>query len=134
MGNRVFNFAAGPSQLPLEVLQKAGNEITDYHGTGMSVMEMSHRSTMFQQIFLDTKNRLRSLMQVPDNYEILFLQGGGSTQFSMVPLNLISRTGMNHQISRFIYNDDVIIFKYYSYITRESDSINIIYIHFEFFT
>ncbi len=93
MGNRVFNFAAGPSQLPLEVLQKAGNEITDYHGTGMSVMEMSHRSTMFQQIFLDTKNRLRSLMQVPDNYEILFLQGGGSTQFSMVPLNLISRTG-----------------------------------------
>jgi phosphoserine aminotransferase len=90
---RVFNFAAGPSQLPLEVLQKAGSEITDYHGTGMSVMEMSHRSKMFQEIFLDTKNRFRRLMHVPENYEILFLQGGGSSEFSMVPLNLMARTG-----------------------------------------
>ena len=93
MTQRVFNFAAGPSQLPLQVLEKAGSEITSYHGTGMSVMEMSHRSPMFQEIFNETKNRLRNLMQVPDNYEILFLQGGGSTQFSMVPLNLMPKTG-----------------------------------------
>lgn len=93
MGKRVFNFAAGPSQLPLEVLEEAGAEITNYHGSGMSVMEMSHRSPLFQQIFQETKDRLRKLMQVPENYEILFLQGGGSTQFSMVPLNLMSRTG-----------------------------------------
>ena len=93
MGKRVFNFAAGPSQLPLEVLEEAGSEITNYHGSGMSVMEMSHRSPLFQQIFQETKDRLRKLMHVPENYEILFLQGGGSTQFSMVPLNLMSRTG-----------------------------------------
>ena len=94
MGNeRVYNFSAGPSMLPLEVLERAGAEITNYQGSGMSVMEMSHRSKVFVKIFEDTKAKLRRLMNVPEEYEILFLQGGASTQFSMAPLNLIGRTG-----------------------------------------
>jgi phosphoserine aminotransferase len=91
--NRVFNFAAGPAVLPLEVLKQAGAEITNYRGTGMSVMEMSHRSKMFLQIFEDTQTRFRKLASIPDHYRILFLQGGATTQFSMVPLNLMSDTG-----------------------------------------
>lgn len=79
--------------LPLEVLQKAGAEITNYHGSGMSVMEMSHRSKVFQEIFDDTQDRFRKLMNVPEEYEILFLQGGASTQFSAIPMNLITKTG-----------------------------------------
>ncbi len=90
---RVYNFSAGPSMLPLEILERAGSEITNYQGSGMSVMEMSHRSKVFQKIFDDTRNRLRKLLNVPDEYEILFLQGGASAQFSMVPLNLIGKTG-----------------------------------------
>ena len=90
---RVYNFSAGPSMLPLEVLERAGAEITNYRGSGMSVMEMSHRSKVFDQIFQDTKARFRRLFRVPDNYHILFLQGGASSQFSMVPLNLMGRTG-----------------------------------------
>lgn len=94
MGNeRVYNFSAGPSMLPLEVLERAGAEITNYQGSGMSVMEMSHRSKVYDKIFQDTRNRFRKLFHVPDNYHILFLQGGASTQFSMVPLNLIGKTG-----------------------------------------
>ena len=93
MSDRVYNFSAGPSMLPLEVLQRAGAEITNYQGSGMSVMEMSHRSKVFLKIFEDTQARFRKLFQVPDNYKILFLQGGASGQFSMVPLNLISKTG-----------------------------------------
>lgn len=94
MGNeRVYNFSAGPSMLPLEVLERAGAEITNYQGSGMSVMEMSHRSKVYDQIFQDTRNRFRKLFHVPDNYHILFLQGGASTQFSMVPMNLIGKTG-----------------------------------------
>ena len=94
MGNeRVYNFSAGPSMLPLEVLERAGAEITNYQGSGMSVMEMSHRSKVFVKIFEDTKAKLRRLMNVPEEYEILFLQGGASTQFSMAPLNLIGKTG-----------------------------------------
>ena len=94
MGNeRVYNFSAGPSMLPLEVLERAGAEITNYRGSGMSVMEMSHRSKVYDRIFQDTRDRFRKLFHVPDNYHILFLQGGASTQFSMVPLNLIGKTG-----------------------------------------
>ena len=94
MGNeRVFNFSAGPSMLPLEVLERAGAEITNYRGSGMSVMEMSHRSKVYDKIFQDTQALFRKLFHVPDNYRILFLQGGASTQFSMVPLNLIGKTG-----------------------------------------
>ncbi len=79
--------------LPLEVLTRAGAEITNYGGSGMSVMEMSHRSKAFQKIFDDTQAKFRSLLQIPDNYKILFLQGGASAQFSMLPLNLIGKTG-----------------------------------------
>ena len=93
MGDRIYNFSAGPSMLPLEVLQKAGAEITNYHGCGMSVMEMSHRSKVFQDIFDQTQERFRRLMNVPEDYEILFLQGGASTQFSAIPMNLIGKTG-----------------------------------------
>ncbi len=90
---RVYNFSAGPSMLPLEVLERAGAEITNYQGSGMSVMEMSHRSKVFQKIFDGTKANFIRLFHVPDNYKVLFLQGGASSQFSMVPLNLIGRTG-----------------------------------------
>ena len=79
--------------LPLEVLTRAGSEITNYGGSGMSVMEMSHRSKVFMKIYDDTQARFRKLFKVPDNYKILFLQGGASAQFSMVPLNLIGSTG-----------------------------------------
>ena len=79
--------------LPLEVLTRAGSEITNYGGSGMSVMEMSHRSKAFQKIFDDTQSKFRKLLKVPENYKILFLQGGASAQFSMVPLNLIGKTG-----------------------------------------
>ena len=91
--DRVFNFAAGPSTMPLEVLREAQSELLNYGGTGMSVMEMSHRSKAFQAIHEDTKARLRALLKVPEDFEILFLQGGATLQFAMVPMNLISRTG-----------------------------------------
>ena len=90
---RIYNFSAGPSMLPLEVLERAGREITNYQGSGMSVMEMSHRSKVYQKIFDDTKAKFKKLMHVPDEYEVLFLQGGASTQFSAIPLNLIGKTG-----------------------------------------
>lgn len=89
---RVYNFAAGPSALPLEVLEQAAAEMTNYNGTGMSVMEMSHRSKDFKGIIETAEQDLRDLMHIPDNYKVLFLQGGGSTQFSMVPLNLFRKS------------------------------------------
>lgn len=88
--NRVYNFSAGPSQLPLEVLKKAQAEMLDYAGTGMSVMEMSHRTPEFEEILNSAEKALRELMNIPSNYKILFLQGGASTQFAAVPLNLLS--------------------------------------------
>ena len=91
--HRVFNFSAGPSMLPVSVLERAGSEITNYHGSGMSVMEMSHRSKVFMQIFEETQAKLRRLMNVPDTHKILFLQTGATGQFAMVPLNLMGRTG-----------------------------------------
>ena len=93
MEKRVYNFSAGPSMLPLSALERAGAEITNYAGSGMSVMEMSHRSKVFQKIFDDTQAKFRRLMNVPEGYKILFLQGGASSQFSAVPLNLIGKTG-----------------------------------------
>ena len=90
---RVYNFSAGPSALPVEVLEKAAAEMLNYGGTGMSVMEMSHRSAAFAEILADAKALYKELMGVPDNYDILFLQGGGSTQFAMVPLNLMTKSG-----------------------------------------
>ena len=91
--SRVYNFAAGPSVLPLSVLERAGSEITNYRGSGMSVMEMSHRSKVFMDIFQETRDKLRRLMNIPEDYRILFLQTGASGQFSMIPLNLIGKTG-----------------------------------------
>jgi len=87
--SRVYNFAAGPAVLPEEVLKEAAAEMLDYKGTGMSVMEMSHRSKAFEEIIQDAEKDLRDLMNIPDNYKVLFLQGGGSTQFAMVPMNLM---------------------------------------------
>jgi len=90
----VFNFSAGPSVLPLEVLERASAEIANYKGSGMSVMEMSHRSSFFQEIFDSTKAKLKAALNVPDSHEILFLQGGASLQFSMIPLNLMGEDGV----------------------------------------
>src|SRR5574344_1374530 len=91
--SRVYNFSAGPSCLPEEVLKECAAEMMDYNGTGQSVMEMSHRSSAYKPIIEDAEARVRKLMNVPANYKILFLQGGGSTQFAMVPLNLAIHTG-----------------------------------------
>ena len=88
--SRVYNFSAGPATLPVEVLEKAQKELVDYQGNGVSVMEMSHRSSEYKAIFDGAMENLRSLMSVPENYKILFLHGGASTQFGMVPLNLFS--------------------------------------------
>ena len=94
MGNaRIFNFSAGPSMLPEEVLQQASAELSNYKGTGMSVMEMSHRSDAYARIFESVQSSFRRVMNVPNNYSILFLQGGATLQFAMVPLNLIGKTG-----------------------------------------
>ncbi len=87
---RVYNFSAGPSMLPLEVLEKASKEMTSYGDTGMSVMEMSHRSKAYQEIIDGAEATLREIMAIPDNYKVLFLQGGASTQFAMIPLNLMN--------------------------------------------
>ena len=86
---RIYNFSAGPSMLPLEVLQKAASEMCNYHGSGMSVMEMSHRSKVYDRIIKDTEAALRRVMGIPDNYKVLFLQGGATMQFAMVPMNLM---------------------------------------------
>ena len=91
--NRVYNFSAGPSMLPLPVLEKAAAELVCYGESGMSVMEMSHRSPDYDAIIKAAEAELRKLMNIPDNYKVLFLQGGASTQFSAVPMNLIKRTG-----------------------------------------
>ena len=91
--SRVYNFSAGPAMLPKEVLKKAQAEMLDYNGSGMSVMEMSHRSDVYQEIFNNARNNLGKLMSVPENYEILFLQGGASSQFAMSVLNLIGIKG-----------------------------------------
>lgn len=88
---RVYNFAAGPSVLPLSVLERAGSEITNYRGSGMSVMEMSHRSKAYDKIIKDAEADLRELMDIPDNYKVLFLQGGASQQFAMIPMNLMKK-------------------------------------------
>lgn len=86
--SRVYNFSAGPSMLPEEVLRKAEAEMVEYGDSGMSVMEMSHRSKAYDKIIKDAESLVRELMEVPDNYKVMFLQGGGSTQFAMVPMNL----------------------------------------------
>ena len=91
--NRVYNFSAGPSMLPLPVLEKAASELVCYGESGMSVMEMSHRSPDYEVIIAEAQALLRKIMNIPDNYKVLFLQGGASTQFASVPMNLIGKTG-----------------------------------------
>lgn len=86
---RVYNFSAGPAVLPEEVLQEAADEMLDYRGCGMSVMEMSHRSKVFETIIQEAEADLRELMNIPDNYKVLFLQGGAHQQFAMIPMNLM---------------------------------------------
>ncbi len=87
--SRVYNFSAGPAVLPEEVFKEAAEEMLDYRGTGMSVMEMSHRSKAFETIINEAEADLRELMNIPDNYKVLFLQGGASQQFAMIPMNLL---------------------------------------------
>lgn len=87
--SRVYNFSAGPAVLPEEVLKEAAEEMLDYKGTGMSVMEMSHRSKAYEAIITEAEQDLRDLMNIPDNYKVLFLQGGASQQFAMIPMNLM---------------------------------------------
>lgn len=94
---RVYNFSAGPAVLPEKVLQEAAVEMLDYNGTGMSVMEMSHRSKAFEDIIKTAEKDLRELMDIPDNYKVLFLQGGASQQFAMIPMNL-----MKNKVADFI--------------------------------
>ena len=89
---RIYNFSAGPSMLPLSVLETAASEMTNYHGSGMSVMEMSHRSKVYDTIIKDTEAALRRVMDIPENYKVLFLQGGATTQFAAIPMNLL-KTG-----------------------------------------
>lgn len=91
--NRVYNFSAGPSQLPESVLRRASEEMLDYHGSGQSVMEMSHRSKTFQEIIDGAEALLREVMGIPENYKVLFLQGGASSQFAMIPYNLLNGSG-----------------------------------------
>lgn len=87
---RIFNFSAGPAMLPEEVLKEAAEEMLDYRGSGMSVMEMSHRSKVYQQIIDEAEADLRQLVGIPDNYRVLFLQGGATLQFGMIPMNLMT--------------------------------------------
>ena len=87
--DRVYNFSAGPSMLPLKVIEDVAANLVNYNGTGQSVMEMSHRSPEYQKIIDDAELNLRKLMNIPDNYKVLFLQGGGTLQFSMIPMNLL---------------------------------------------
>lgn len=94
---RVYNFSAGPAVLPEEVLKEAAAEMLDYRGSGMAVMEMSHRSKVYQKIIDQTEADLRTLLNIPENYKVLFLQGGGHTQFAMVPMNL-----MHHGVADYI--------------------------------
>ncbi|MGN0469072.1 MAG: 3-phosphoserine/phosphohydroxythreonine transaminase [Acutalibacteraceae bacterium] len=91
--SRVYNFSAGPSMLPEEVLKTAASEMLDYHGCGQSVMEMSHRSKIYKSIIDEAESLLRELMNIPDNYKVLFLQGGASTQFAAIPLNFMNGSG-----------------------------------------
>ena len=96
---RVFNFSAGPACLPIEVLEDVQKELVCYGSSGMSVMEMSHRSKDYQAIIDNAENTLRKIMNIPDNYKVLFLQGGASTQFAMLPLNLMTKYKKAHFVN-----------------------------------
>ncbi len=91
--DRVFNFSAGPSMLPLNIIEKAGADLPNYGNSGQSVIEMSHRSAEFKAILAEAEEDLRAIMNIPDNYKVMFIQGGGTLQFSMVPMNLLRKSG-----------------------------------------
>ena len=97
--SRIFNFSAGPAMLPAEVLSRAGDEMLDWHGSGMCVMEMSHRGKQFVGIAADAERDLRELLAVPQNYKLLFLQGGATLQFAQVPMNLLHGKGKADYVS-----------------------------------
>ncbi|MFS1511665.1 3-phosphoserine/phosphohydroxythreonine transaminase [Chengkuizengella sp. SCS-71B] len=98
MSNRAYNFNAGPAALPLEVLQKAQEELVDYQGIGMSIMEISHRSAEYEQLNGETQELLSELLNIPSGYKTLFLQGGASTQFAMIPLNFFNASKVSNYI------------------------------------
>ena len=108
---RVYNFSAGPACLPIEVLKQAQDDFISYGNSGMNVMEMSHRSKEYQDIIDTAEADLRDLMNIPDNYSVLFLQGGASLQFAMVPLNLMtpmlakSAARLNLRAEKLIFHD-----------------------------
>lgn len=97
--SRVFNFSAGPAMLPVDVLKEAADEMLDYRGTGMSVMEMSHRSKPYQQIIDEAEADLRTLMGIPENYKVLFMQGGASQQFAMIPMNFMKNKAADYIVT-----------------------------------
>ena len=101
---RIYNFSAGPSMLPLEVLKKAQSQMLNYEGSGMSVMEMSHRSKAYDAIIKKTEERLRTILAIPNNYKVLFLQGGATSQFSMVPLNLLQKGKADYIVTGYFAN------------------------------
>ena len=92
--DRIYNFSAGPSMLPVEVLESARDNMLNYEGSGMSVMEMSHRSKAYDDIIVKAESQMRKVMNIPDNYKVIFMQGGATLQFAMVPLNLMNK---NHK-------------------------------------
>ena len=100
--SRVYNFSAGPSMLPEEVLKQAQAEFLDYNGSGMSVCEMSHRSKVFESILEKAKSDLKELMNIPDNYKILFLKGDATDQYAAIPMNLLSA----HRCADYIVSGD----------------------------
>lgn len=109
---RVYNFSAGPSCLPLKVLETAAREMTNYNGSGMSVMEMSHRSPVYEEIIAGTESSLREILDIPENYKVLFLQGGASLQFAGIPMNLMNGSRkadyiLTGQFSTNAYNEAV---------------------------
>ncbi len=122
---RIYNFSAGPAVLPEEVLKEAADEMLDYRGTGMSVMEMSHRSKAYEEIITTAEKDLRELMGIPDNYKVLFLQGGASQQFAMIPMNLMKNKKAAYIITGQIYGEAFAVAssadKTFSYIPDCSD-------------
>ena len=104
--NRIYNFSAGPSMLPVPVLERCAADMLNYQGSGMSVMEMSHRSKVYDGIIKETEATLRRVLSIPDNYKVLFLQGGATTQFAAIPMNLLKTgkadyalTGTSHEVA-----------------------------------
>lgn len=120
--DKVFNFSAGPSVMPESVLLRAQSELLDFGSSGMSVMEMSHRSSLFQDIFDSAKQKLRTLMSVPDTHEILFLQGGATTQFAAIPMNLLCGGSADYAVTGNFSNKAAVEAKKYGTVNIAADS------------